>query len=110
MHITKCILVLGRWVDFISKNVNSIFMPIYSTLYKNCSSYISPISFKIGKGLAEIILCLCIKFVFLQIIGACAVAWTMSIELRVCLDKVVHTRSSHNRCMSFHSRDIEIER
>ena len=65
-------------------------MTIYSTLYKNCSRYISVICFQIGLGLAEIIRCLCTKVVFLQIFGDSAVAWTISIELsHVCLQKIV---------------------
>ena len=57
----------------ISKSTNSILMTFYSTLYKNCSHYISAICFRIGLGLAEIIRCLCTNVVFFQIIGDSAV-------------------------------------
>ena len=72
----------------ISKSTNSILMTFYSTLYKNCSHYISAICFKIGLGLAEIIRCLCTKVVIYQIIGDCAVAWTSSIEFVACMSSV----------------------
>ena len=48
----------------ISKSTNSIGMTIYSTLYQNCSRYISGICVIIRLGLAKIIRCLCIKVVF----------------------------------------------
>ena len=75
----------------ISKSTNSILMTFYSTLYKNCSHYISAICFKIGLELAEIIRCLCTKVVFFQIIGDRAVPWTSSIEFVACM-------SSENCC------------
>ena len=75
----------------ISKSTNSIMMTIYSTPYKNCSRYISVIYFKIGLGLPEIIRCLCTKVVFLQILGGCGVAWTISIKFVTCM-------SSENCC------------
>ena len=75
----------------ISKSTNSILMTIYSTLHKICSRYISVICFKIGLGLAEIIRCLCTKVVFLQIIGGCGIAWTISIKFFTCM-------SSENCC------------
>ena len=75
----------------ISKSTNSILMTLYSTLYKNCSHYISAICFKIGLGLAEIIRCLCTKVVLLQIIGDSAVPWTSSTEFVACM-------SSDNCC------------
>ena len=75
----------------ISKSTNSILMTFYSTLYKNCSHYISAICLKIGLGLAEIIRCLCIQVVFFQIIGDSAVPWTSSIEFVACM-------SSENCC------------
>ena len=75
----------------ISKSTNSILMTLYSTLYKNCPRYRSAICFKIGLRLAEIIRCLCIKVVFLQIIGDYAVAWTSSIKFVACM-------SSENCC------------
>ena len=72
-------------LPLISKSTNSSLMTLYSTLHKNCSHYRSAICFKIGLGLAEIIRCLCIKVVFLQIIGDYAVAWTSSIEFVACM-------------------------
>ena len=87
-------------------------MTLYSTLYKNCSHYVSAICFKIGLGLAEIIRCLCTKVVFLQIIGDSAVPWISSIEFVACMSsaKLLCIKiSRHDWCMSFHSGDNAIE-